>query len=152
MKPAEITSEFYKALARPNGWQSIRDFYSKLHYLEKSDIEEGLLATFDHRSFTAHNVGCAILWCLRVPFTRELTSGLAQLLINWDLSTEELPFYLSDACGRTNLNHAVEKLLGSVEAGSDTARKLNTIQFWLSADDLAINDHRMSWLRKLAVG
>ena len=82
MAPAEITAELYEALRRPNGWQSVRHFYRKLGGLDASDIAEGLLATFQKRSFTAQEVGCAILWCMNIPFSRDLHSSLTEFIVN----------------------------------------------------------------------
>jgi hypothetical protein len=152
MQPEEITSEFYEALRRPNGWQSVRHFYTKINGVDKSVISEGLLATFQKRSFTAHEVGCAILWCLDIPFTRHLTSSLPELIVNWDVSIEELPWYLSDACGKENVDNAVEQIRGSAMTGSDTAKKLDTIQWWMSANPSTIREHRADWIERLTIG
>ena len=152
MTPAEITSQFYKALRRPNGWQSIRHFYKSLESQNPSDIAEGFLATFQKRSFTAHEVGCAILWCMDIPFTRDLNSSLAEFLVTWDLSIEELPLYLSHACGAENMDSAILEIRSMRADESDTMEKLDTIQWWMSASSEVINESRQSWRKKLTTG
>lgn len=150
MTPAEITEEFYSSLRRPNGWQSVRHFYRKISGLEHSDISEGLLAVFQKRSFTAHEVGCAILWSLDVPFEKDLTCHLPELLANWDLSVEELPFYLMHSCGRAPLDAAIEGLRGTFGDTPDRKQKLDTMQWWMSIGESDIQEHRSMWQAKLA--
>lgn len=144
MTPAEITSEFYEALRRPNGGQSIRHFYRKLGNLDASDIAEGLLATFKKKSFTAHEVGCAILWSMDIPFTRDLHSSLSEFIVNWDVSIEELPWYLSHSCGAENLTSAIDHIRDFSANDSETIKKLDTIQWWMSASPEIIRESRAS--------
>ena len=152
MAPAEITAELYEALRRPNGWQSVRHFYRKLGGLDASDIAEGLLATFQKRSFTAQEVGCAILWCMNIPFSRDLHSSLTEFIVNWDVSIEELPWYLTHSCGAENLTSAIDHIRSSSSIDSDTIKKLDTIQRWMSASPEIIRESRASWLQKLTNG
>ncbi|GAA5115722.1 hypothetical protein JIN84_20035 [Luteolibacter yonseiensis] len=149
MTPAEITAEFYESLRRPNGRQSIRHFYAKIRNLDKSDLSEGLLAVFQERSFTDHEVGCAILWCLDVPFSRDLAPYLPGLIANWDVSVEEMPLYLMNALGKETLNATIEKLLESISEDSEEKVKLKTMQWWMSMDESSLREHRASWLAKL---
>jgi len=152
MTPAEITEEFYHSLRRPNGWQSIRHFYRKISDLDHSDISEGLLAVFQKRSLTAHEVGCAILWCLDVRFKKDLISNLPELLANWDLSVEELPFYLMHSCGRDSLDAAIEELRGYFGDTPDGKQKLDTMQWWMSIGEIDLQEYRARWQAKLAYG
>ncbi|RYD23000.1 MAG: hypothetical protein EOP88_05900 [Verrucomicrobiaceae bacterium] len=149
MQPAEITAALYRASSSPNGLQAVRHFIVKIRDLDKDSILEGLLATFEHRSCTAHEIACAVLWCLEVPFTRNLVVTLKQLLPNWDLSVEELPFYLAAACGKENLEEALDQIRETVEDCSPVAEKLDTFHWWLSADARSIEEIRETWNCKL---
>jgi hypothetical protein len=149
MSPSEITVSLYKALASPNGLQSVRHLISKICNLDESCLSEGLLATFQNRSYTAHEVACAILWCLEIPLVRDPVISLREYLPNWDVSVEELPFYLTAAYGRKDLEKALREYFESVEDESEIAVKLNTFRWWMGADQEAVDEIRSEWIRKL---
>ncbi len=152
MIASEITSGVYSALRRPNGWQSVQHFCQKVTQADKDSILNGLLATFDERSFTAHEVACAILLACEIPYTRDLASDLPRILDAWDVSVEELPFYLAEACGR----QSVEDALSLIQEGSNPSpsmkHKIETIHYWMRVPREAMRDAKAEWLKKLNLG
>jgi hypothetical protein len=149
MTATEITAEFHKALRHPNGTQSLKHFFARIRHLDHDIVSAGLLATFKDRSFTAHDAACAILWCLNIPFTHDLKSSLLKYLKNWDLSTEELPWYLMTACGREQFEQVLDELMESCPPGSILMIQLETLWWWISPEPEVIEEHRQIWLVKL---
>lgn len=149
MTADEITAEFYKALRRPNGTQSLKHFFARIRHLDHAVVSAGLLTTFKDRSCTAHDAACAILWCLDIPFTHDLKSSLQEYLQNWDLSTEELPWYLMAACGKERFERVIDELMESCDPGSDMMIKLETLHWWISPKPEEIEEYRQIWREKL---
>jgi hypothetical protein len=151
MIAAEITSGLYSALRRPNGWQSVQHFCQKVTHADNDAILNGLLATFDERSYTAHEVACAILWTCEIPYTRDLAFDLPRILDAWDVSVEELPFYLAEACGHQSVEEALAHIQDVPDQSPSMKQKIETIHFWMRVPREAMLEAKAEWSKKLNV-
>ncbi len=137
MDEAAIKTELYAALDRPNGWQAIQHLVRKLRKCETTILRDALLSVFEDESperFAAQEVAGGILWLLRPPYDRDISSDLNRLLPNWDVSVEELPWYLAEAAGIDAVRTAAKARLVA-ELSDDTKKRLETVLFWLGVGD-----------------
>lgn len=152
MPAAEITSGLYSALRRPNGWQSVQHFCLKVTRADKASVLNGLLATFEERSYTAHEVACAVLWAYEIPYTRDLASDLPRILDSWDVSVEELPFYLVEACGRQAVEEALARIQDFPNQSPSMKQKVETMHYWMQVPYEAVQEAKAEWFNKLNLG
>ena len=73
---------------------------------------------------------------LLVALTPEPHQPLEEILTaiapTWNLSVEQLPFYLRDVYGRETVVEATQRLAGRFPPDSSEARALLTVSWWLS--------------------
>ena len=152
MLASEITSGLYSALRRPNGWQSVQHFCQKLTRANKDSILNGLLATFEERSYTAQEVACAVLLACEIPYTRDLASDLPRILDAWDVSVEELPFYLVQACGYQAVEEALARTHDVPHQSPSMKKKVETMHYWMRVPCEAVQEVKAEWFKKLNLG
>ena len=150
MSPEQVTDGLLDALKKPNGKQALRHYYAKISRLDHQVLLSGLLGVFKTKSYTAHDWACAMLWTLAVPFTRDLSESLPDLLENWDLSSEELVFYLMDVIEKEEFDRVMEELSQTWANTEDYHHKLKTVQYWRSVSSESYVAQKESWKVKLA--
>jgi hypothetical protein len=108
----------------------------KLERLPVSQRSEALLAVFadQTRTETAYldqeTAGKLLLSLVPEP-RQSLEEILRSAAGNWNLSVEQLPFYLRDVFGRSAVAEAAQRLAQTYPPESREARALLTICWWL---------------------
>ena len=99
-------------------------------------VLEVLLDVFseDHGSdnYSFQEIAGGLLWKLRPIYKRNIYDDLKEVLKNWNLSVEELPWYFADQIGIEALKDIVLTFLE--EETRLKKKSLETILFWISKD------------------
>lgn len=133
---AEITERIKAAAARYGSGnpQQIQQF---LWALERADPDEtcrGLLGVFQENDFECQQFAGLLLARLQPPCKDDLQRIVYSVLATWNLSVEELPFYLARAFGRPALLDALHDM--ERETRSETEqRAIATFRFWLGRSE-----------------
>lgn len=110
----------------------------KLQQLPAAQRAEALLGVFadESRSETAfgdQEVAGQLLVAVRPECARSLDEVLRSTASTWNVSVEELPFYLRDVFGRDEVVEAATRLASDYPAESREARALGTVRWWLTS-------------------
>ena len=137
MDEDEIKAELYASLERPNGWQAIQHLVRQLHKCDSNVLRDAMLSIFEDEHanrFAAQEVAGGILWLLKPPYDGDISSDLRRLIPRWDVSVEELPWYLAEAEGIEATQAAAKNRL--CEDLPDALKKrYETVVWWLSHRD-----------------
>jgi hypothetical protein len=137
METNQIRDELFKAVDRSNGWQSLRHLMLKLKKEDPSRILDALLGIFFEDSdrdnpFADQEAAGGLLWKLKPRYERFLKDDIKRSLRNWNVSVEELPWYLAKECGIENVREEVKLLLA--ESLDQTSKiRADTYLYWLRA-------------------
>ncbi len=93
-----------------------------------------MLAAFRSPSYPLQQAAGGILWKAKTSYDRNLVKDLIELTPNWNVSVEELPWYLAEMTDIEELRKTAESLLGKANT-AHTDQKLESILWWLSAKD-----------------
>jgi hypothetical protein len=136
MEPEQIQAELFRALG-PNGWQTVRHLMLKLKKENSDKVLDALLGIFfesgdNYRG--AQGAAGGLLWKLKPKYKRNVREDIRRSLQNWDVSIEELPWYLAEVLGIEKVRAEVKALL--LEPLDETSRKkAKTYLYWLSVSN-----------------
>ncbi|TQV72919.1 hypothetical protein FLL45_15755 [Aliikangiella marina] len=139
MNALDIQEKLYKAIDGPTEMQEIRRLMNKLKKLDENIVVEGLLSVFfddsrGEKKFKDQTMAGGLLIKLMPKYDRNLREDILRSLDNWNLSVEELPWYLAEKVGRDEVLREVESIAES--SLSEVARKtLDTYVYWLNPTD-----------------
>ena len=137
MDADEIKAELYASIDRPNGWQAIQHLVRRLRNCNSGVLRDAMLSVFedDHPNrFAVQEVAGGILWLLKPPYDGDISSDLGRLVPKWDVSVEELPWYLAEAEGIEATRSAAKKKL-SGDLPDELKKRYETVVWWLSHRD-----------------
>jgi CRISPR/Cas system CMR-associated protein Cmr5 small subunit len=81
-----------------------------------------------------------------------LAFDLPRILDAWDVSVEELPFYLAEACGQQSVEEALAHIQDLPDQSRSMKQKIETIHFWMRVSCEAMLEAKAEWSKKLNVG
>ncbi len=137
MDADEIKAELYASLDRPNGWQAIQHLVRRLRNCDSDALRDAMLSVFedDHTNrFAAQEVAGGILWLLKPPYDGDIGSDLGRLIPKWDVSVEELPWYLAEVEGIEATQNAAKNRLCE-DLPDELKKRYETVVWWLSHRD-----------------
>jgi len=137
MDADEIKAELYASLDRPNGWQAIQHLVRRLRNCDSDALRDAMLSVFedDHPNRLAvQEVAGGILWLLKPPYNGDISIDLGRLVPKWDVSVEELPWYLAEVEGIEAIRTAAKKRL-SDDLPDELKKRYETVVWWLSHRD-----------------
>ena len=71
-----------------------------------------------------------VLHAVNPPRSMSIEDAVNMMIVNeWDISIEEVPWYLANQFGQERLNHCVNDASGHV-GDEDALVRLNTIRYW----------------------
>jgi hypothetical protein len=145
MNYEEIKNKFYKAVDNPAGWQHVSHFFKKLKAEKPNVVLDVLLSVFIEKSeknslYAVQELAGGCLWKLRPKYKRNPGEDIRNILQNWDVSVEELPWYFVDAIGNEALIAHVESILKE-KIPDAQKKKAKTILYWVAGrDDKSFKD------------
>ena len=115
--------------------QQFRQLEAAMRSSAPVEVFEGLLRVFQEAGnptlrFEEQEYAGEMLWFLKPPCGRPLAEVLRSVLGNYDLSVEELPWYLAEQHGK----ETVKAALAALSTESLTVRELRslkTLDYWL---------------------
>ena|GEM_PF-612311 len=140
MNASDIQEKLYKAIDGPTEMQEIRHLMLKLKKLDENVVAEGLLAVFfddtrGEKKFKDQTMAGGLLIKLKPKYERNLREDILRSLDNWNVSVEELPWYLAEKVGRDEVIREVESIAETCL--SEVARnRLDTYLYWLNPSDI----------------
>jgi hypothetical protein len=135
MNAEQITMELIKRNDSPNAWQGVRHLMLKLKKEDSSLVLDGLLGVFFlDEGYDRQLAAGGLLWKLKPKYDRDLREDIRRSLQTWNVSTEELPWYLAESVGIDVVRKEVESILA--EPLEDKERRVaETYLYWLSVSD-----------------
>jgi len=85
-----------------------------------------------NKLYKVQEVAGGCLWKLKPRYNRHLNDDIRNSLRNWNVSVEELPWYLAYSVGIKQVINQVN-LLAKDELSDKEKQKTDTILYWLSA-------------------
>lgn len=126
--------------ARRHGSRNRQDLLHLKQKLSKVEAEElfwGLLQPFlmpaTSDSYDVQALSAHLLLCLNPPCPSVLEGLIHQTLPNYNLSVEELPWYLAKQFGADMLRAKLENVSGGIEADIPP-KTIETFKYWLSGN------------------
>jgi hypothetical protein len=126
--------------ARRHGSRNSQDFRHLRHTLSKVEAEElfwGLLQAFltpnTGNAYAVQELSARLLLCLNPPCPSVLEELIRLTAPNYNVSVEELPWYLAKQFGADTLRAALERVSVESETGIP-AQVSKTFNYWLSGD------------------
>jgi hypothetical protein len=109
----------------------------KLQQLPSEQRAEALLGVFTDQSraetaFGDQEIAGQLLVAVRPECSRPLDDILRSTVSTWNVSVEQLPFYLRDTFGRDEVVEAAARLASEYQAESREARALSTVRWWVT--------------------
>ncbi len=134
MTPAEVASEIERILDR-NPEKELAALADRLFRTEGEKVFRALFPIASRSQSLGPAAGAA--WLLRhvnprCPLT--CLDATRDLLRDWDISIEEVPFYLAEQFTSASVREAVAVLRRSFRE-EDQLRRLSTIEYWLGCFD-----------------
>ncbi len=134
MTPAEVASEIKRVFDR-DPEKELAELAERLRRADGGEAFRALFPTACHSQLLGPAAGAA--WLLRRVNPRCPISCLEAtraLLIDWDISIEEVPFYLAEQFGTAAVREAVSVLRTSSRDENQLVN-LSTIEYWLRSYD-----------------
>jgi isocitrate dehydrogenase kinase/phosphatase len=117
--PEDIKQEIYLSIDKYDNAlnQRYRQFKKILQQVDDKLVTEGLIRVFadktrGERTYQEQTFAGKLLYELKPDTDLSLTDILERVLDNYNLSIEELPFYLADKFGLTYVNDKLEQIDG----------------------------------------
>ena len=128
--PAEFVDSLYSHK------HTLYQLRMKLQQLPKDQRAEALLSVFSDNSspewnFTNQEIAGRLLFEVGPPCVRSLNDVLHSIASTWNVSVEQLPFYLREVFGSEAVVEAASKLASGYPADSREFRALKTVEWWL---------------------
>jgi hypothetical protein len=137
MHSVEIKAELYASMERPNGWQAIQHLVRRFRNFDSDLLRDAMLSVFEDDSpnrLAVQEVAGGILWLLKPSYDRDISTDLGRLVPKWDVSVEELPWYLAEVGGiEATRTAAKNRLLEDLPA--ELKKRYETVVWWLSPQD-----------------
>lgn len=134
MTPAEVASEIERVFDR-DPEKELAELADRLGRADGGDAFRALFPFASRSQSLGPAAGAA--WLLRrVNPTCPVTclDATRELLTDWDISIEEVPFYLAQQFGSPAVREAISLLRQSV-SDKDHSQTLSTIEYWLGCFD-----------------
>lgn len=111
-----------------------KDIEKQLKSVEHSELFEGLFSLFllensPYSYIRQQNAG-VILYKLKPKVHFDLKQRIKMCLATWDLSVEELPYYMAEKCGSSRVLQVIDELR-SEELSEREKVALDTFVYWL---------------------
>jgi hypothetical protein len=138
MDSVEIKAKLYASIGRPNGWQAIQHLVRRLREFDSNVLRDAMLSVFEDdlpNRIDAQEVAGGILWLLKPSYDRDISTDLDRLVPKWDVSVEELPWYLAEVGGIEKTREVAKNRL-SEDLPDELKRRYETVIWWLSPRDL----------------
>jgi hypothetical protein len=137
MDVGEIQLKFYEAVDSPNGWQRVRHLMLKLKKEEPNIVIEALLGVFfnglrQDKCYVDQTAAGGLLWKLKPKYERNLKEDILRSFNYWNVSIEELPWYLAEAVGWENVYTEINTILKELDLDETSKKKAETYLYWLN--------------------
>jgi hypothetical protein len=117
--------------------QDFRHLKQKLSKVEAEELFWGLLQAFltpdTSYAYDVQALSARLLLCLNPPCPSVLEAVIHQTSPNYNLSVEELPWYLAKQFGADTLQAALENISVGIETDIPP-QTIETFKYWLSGD------------------
>jgi len=132
-------NEIKLALTSATTFESYMLIRNKFSQIEEAELFLGLypIAVSSQRHGPAFNAA-RLLYELNPACQIICKEAIAAMLPEWDISIEEVPFYLCKQFGVRQVSDEVERLRSASLSGEEVAR-LNTIQYWSRIAEQKVN-------------
>jgi hypothetical protein len=127
-------AEFVDCLnSRKHTFHQLRMKLQQLPKLQRADTLLGIFADSSNPewAFTNQEIAGRLLRDICPPCVRPLNDVLQSIASTWNVSVEQLPFYLRDVFGSEAVVEAADKLAGEYPKNSRESRALETVKWWL---------------------
>ena len=117
--------------------QQLKQLRLVLDKCEKEELFEGLYSVFleeNENYFQRQQLAGNLLYSLKPRLRLKLYDVIKNCLNTYNLSIEELPWYLSELCGRNRVLEVIDKI-SSEELSDREIESLNTFKFWLRGNN-----------------
>lgn len=138
-----ITKVDTLAARREEHWkddQKLRHFAQRLESVEDEIVFEALMSFFEtdpyaNSGYDRQDIAGTLLVLRRPKPTWELSTILDTSAANYDLSIEQLPWYLALHYGRESFRYAVRVSMKNKALSEKEHRALNTYLYWTRASE-----------------
>ena len=130
MKP-ELNNRILDTVRSTKGPRGLPATYDALRAFEPSELFDTLFAVSVLAQGGAYPVafaGCA-LFVLNPPCSLTVNETVGRLMSEWDISLEEVVFYLAKQFGAAAVTEAADQLQSSSPA-HEAAVRLRTVRYW----------------------
>ena len=130
-----------------SGKHTLHQLRMKVQSLPAKDRFDALLGLFTENcgtdTYTHQEIAGRLLLDLMPDCPYPLGSALAAIAPTWNVSVEQLPFYLADRFRREIVSAAAESLARSFPSDARESRALDTIAWWLRGRDQGRTNNTM---------
>jgi hypothetical protein len=131
MTPTEIQKTIYKSVGKGNCWQMLQHLLAKLRKVDEKTITDALIPVFLTAESSYQAAAGGLLWKLKPAYQRNLYDDIKASLTSWDVSVEELPWYLAESVGIEMVKETIE-LLKLEPLSEEKKTRLETYEYWLN--------------------
>ena len=137
----EIRTRLYKTVDAPNSQQSVLHLMWRLMKEDPETVLTALLGVyFEDSGYRVQENAGGLLWRLKPKYTRNLGDDVKRSLKYWNVSVEELPWYLAETVGIERVRAEANAIL-SAALDEISNRAAETYLYWLKDRGDAAKDH-----------